>query len=84
MARKAKVIKFEEPIIVGGKEIKEVSMRVPKGKDLKAVSHIVDTHERDMTMVSNLCDLNATMNDFDEMDGKELQQLKKELIVFLT
>lgn len=84
MARKAKKIEFEEPIVVGGKEIKEVTMRVPKGKDLKAVSHIVDTHERDMTMVSNLCDLNATMKDFDEMDGKELQQLKKELIVFLT
>lgn len=83
MARKPKKIKFEEAMVVGGKEIKEVTMRVPKGKDLKAVSHIASVTERDLTLVSNLCDLNMTYEDWDEVDGAEIQLLTGTLRGFL-
>lgn len=84
MARVAKVIKFEEPIVVGGKEIKEVTMRVPKGRDLSAVSGIVDPVERDFTLISNMCGLNATMEEMNEFDACELIQLQGELKSFLS
>lgn len=84
MARVAKVIKFEEPIVVGGKEIKEVTMRVPKGRDLTAISGIADPVERDFTLISNLCDLNATMQEMNEFDACEIIQLQGELKGFLS
>jgi len=83
MARAAKKIKFEEPIVVGGKEIKEVTMRVPKGRDLTAISGIADPVERDFTLISNLCGLNATMEEMNEFDACEIIQLQGELKGFL-
>lgn len=86
MSRKrvAKKIKFEVPIVVGGKEIDEVTMRVPKGRDLTAVSGILDPIERDFTLISNLCDLNATVDDMNEFDAAEIVQLQGELKSFLS
>ncbi len=83
MPRTNKNIVFEEPIIVGKKELNEVTMRVPKAKDLRAVSHIVDPVVRDYTLVSNLCSLNATTEEMDEFGAKELMQMQKELKAFL-
>lgn len=83
MARKDAVIKFEESIVVGGKELKEVKMRVPKGKDLRRVSHVQDPIDRDYTLISNLCDLNATAEEFDEFGIKEIVQMQQALQSFL-
>lgn len=83
MARKNAVIKFEESIVVGGKELKEVTMRVPKGKDLRMVSHVQDPIDRDYTLISNLCDLNATSEEFDEFGIKEIVQMQQALQSFL-
>lgn len=83
MARKPKDIKFKEPIIVGSKEIKEVTMKAPKGKDLMAVSHISNVMERDLTLVSNLCNLNMTFDEWGEVDAAEINLLTSELRGFL-
>ncbi|WP_294962023.1 phage tail assembly protein [Sulfurimonas sp.] len=83
MSRINKKIVFEEPIIVGGKELSEVTMRVPKAKDLRAVSYIEDPVIRDYTLVSNLCSLNASTEEMDEFGAKELMQMQKELKAFL-
>ena len=83
MARVPKTIELEEAIICGSKEIKEVTMRAPKGKDLKAVSHISNTVERDLTLVSNLCGLNMTFDEWDEVDAAEIQLLTGVLRSFL-
>ncbi|WP_294962626.1 phage tail assembly protein [Sulfurimonas sp.] len=82
--RVPKLIKFEVPITVGGKEIEEVTMRVPKGRDLTAVSGILDPIERDFTLVSNLCGLNATVDEMNEFDAAEIVQLQGELKGFLS
>ena len=82
--RKAKKIVFDEPIIVGGKTLKEVTMRVPKGKDLLAVSHIANNSQRDFQLISNLCDMNASLEDFEEFDGAEILLLQGELQSFLS
>lgn len=83
MARKAKKVVFGESIVVSGKEIKEVTMRPPKGKDLRAVSHIINPVERDFAMISNLCGLNATVEEMEEFDGAEIVQLQGALKSFL-
>lgn len=81
--RENKKIAFDEPIIVGGKPIEKVTMRVPKGKDLRAVSHVLNPVERDFQMISNLCDINASIDDFDEFGAKEIIQLQTALQGFL-
>lgn len=83
MARVEKKIVFEEPIVVSDTELNEVTMRVPKAKDLRAVSHIVDPVVRDYTLISNLCSLNATTEEMDEFGAKELMQMQTELKAFL-
>lgn len=83
MARKAKKIVFEEPIVVGGKEITEVTMRVPKGKDSLMVADIVNPIEKDFVLISNLCNLNATVDEMNEIDLKEIVQLQTALRSFL-
>lgn len=83
MSRKIKNIIFIEPIEVGGKEVKEVSMRPPKGKDLKLIQHIKTQWERDNALINNLCDLQANDDDFDNMEAAEYQQLMQGLIGFL-
>jgi len=83
MARKSKKIVFEEPIVVGGKEIKEVTMRVPKGKDSFMVATITNPVERDYVLISNLCDLNATVEELQNADLKEMIQLQVALKSFL-
>ncbi len=81
MAREPKVIKFTEP--VGVKKHKEATMRPPKGKDLKSVSHIKDPLEKDFTMINNLTGLNLTTEEWDEVDAAEVLQLQMALKGFL-
>ena len=83
MSREVKKIVFEEPIIIGKKEIKEVTMRVPKGKDSLMVASITNTIEKDFVFISNLCNLNATVEEMGEIDLKEILQLQAALRSFL-
>jgi len=83
MARVPLNIKFEKPIIISGKEIPEVTMQVPKGKDMHLVSSIANPIERDFVLISNLCGLNATVEEFNEVDLKEIIQLQTALKSFL-
>jgi hypothetical protein len=82
--RVPKKIVFGFPIIVGGKELTEVTMRVPKGKDLIAISGVKDPVIRDFTLISNLCNLNATLEEMQEMDAGELMLLQGAVKVFLS
>ncbi len=83
MAKKPLEIDFKEEIEIAGKTYTQVTMRPPKGKDLRAVSHISQPIDRDLTLISNLCSLNATPEDFDEADAKVVVDLQKALKSFL-
>jgi hypothetical protein len=83
MAREPLVIEFDEAVEIAGKTYEKVTMRVPKGKDLKRVTHIADVYSRDCTMISNLCDLNASVEDFDEIEVLYINQLQAGLRSFL-
>ncbi len=78
--REAKKIIFEQPIIVDGKEIKEVTMRVPKVKDMLGVDHINDPIQREIALIGNLTDLTITMDDVEEWDAAEYNTLQSTLM----
>lgn len=83
MAKEALNIDFKDEVEIAGKKYTQVTMRPPKGKDLRNVSHIPHPIDRDLTLVSNLCGLNATPEDFDEADAKVVLDLQKALKSFL-
>jgi len=78
--REAKKIIFELPILVDGKEVKEVTMRVPKVKDMLAVDHINNPVEREIALIGNLTDLQITMDDVEEWDAAEYTTLQSTLM----
>lgn len=83
MGKQAKDIKFDEAVEIAGKEYNKVTMEAPKGKHLRAVAHIVNPIDRDLTLISNLCGLNATPEDFDEADAVVVVKLQQNLQSFL-
>lgn len=83
MAKTPIIIRFDEKVEIAGKEYTEITMQVPKGKHLRSVSHIVNPIDRDLTLISNLCGLNATPEDFDEADAGVIIELQKNLQSFL-
>ena len=84
MARKPIKVELKDTIVVDGKEIKEVEIRVPKVKDLKAVAHIQDEVEREAMLISNLAGLNVTADEMDEWDASTYMQLVGALRAFLS
>jgi len=68
---------------IAGKKYKEITMPPPKGKHLRAVSHIANAADRDLTLISNLCGLNASPEDFDDADAKVVIRLQQALQSFL-
>lgn len=83
MAQEEKKIDFGYEVEIAGKKYNEVTMQVPKGKHLRGVSHIRNVTDRDLTLAANLCGLNATPEDFDEVEGKVVLKLQKALQDFL-
>ena len=81
--RKPVFIETDYEAEIAGKKYKEVTMQPPKGKHLRAVSHLANAADRDLTLISNLCGLNATPEDFDEADGKVVIKLQQALQSFL-
>ncbi len=77
--REAKKIIFEQAIIVDGKEITEVTMRVPKVKDMFSVDHIEDKIEREIALISNLTGIPMTVDDTEEWDVAEYMALQSTL-----
>ncbi len=84
MARKPIKIELNDAIVVDGKEITQVEMRVPKVKDLKAVAHIQDEVERESTLISNLTGLCVTPQEVEEWDASSYMQLVGALRAFLS
>ncbi len=78
--RVAKKIIFEQPIVVDGKEIKEVTMQVPKVKDMLAVDHIENQVEREIALLGNLTGLQITLDDVEEWDSAEYMTLQSTLM----
>ena len=78
--RVPKKIIFEQPIIVDGKEITEVTMRVPKVKDMLAVDHIESKVEREVALFGNLTGLQITLDDVEEWDSAEYMTLQSTLM----
>lgn len=76
-------IELSEPILVDGKEIKKVEMRVPKVRDVKNVAHFTDDVDKKLTLISNLCGLNSTLEEMYEWSVPAYMQLQKELQTFL-
>lgn len=84
MARKPIKVELTDAIVVDGKEIKQVEMRVPKVKDLKAVAHLSDEVERESMLISNLTGLNVTTQEVEEWDASSYMQLVGALRAFLS
>ena len=82
MSRTIKV-KLDEAIFVGGQEIDKVEMRIPKVKDLKNVTHLIDDVDKELTLISNLCNLNADLEEMYEWSVPSYMQLQKVLQDFL-
>ena len=77
--REAKKIIFEQPIMLNGKAITEVTMRVPKVKDMFAVDHIKDVVEREVALISNLTGIPMTVDDTEDWDVAEYMALQSTL-----
>jgi hypothetical protein len=82
--REDKKVVFKQPVVIGGQTFEEVTMRAPKGKDLRAVSHIQDPVDRDFILIANLCNIQATPEDFDTVDAGEIVDLQMALRGFLS
>ena len=46
-------LELSTPLNIGGKEIKEIVIKEPKLKDLKAVAHILDDFEQTVALIAN-------------------------------
>ncbi len=49
-----KKLEISTPLNIGDKDIKQITLREPKVKDLKAISHIHDELEQTTTLIANL------------------------------
>ena len=78
--REPKKIIFEQPIVVDGKKITEVTMRVPKVKDMLAVDHIENKIDREIALIGNLTGVNITLDDVEEWDAAEYTTLQSTLM----
>ena len=76
-----KIIKFQKPVKIGDKTIKEIKMREPKVKDMRLVSHIENEAERELEMVANLTGL--TPEELDEFPIQSYKEIQKALMDFL-
>ncbi len=72
-------VQLDEVIFVDGNKIESVEMRVPKVKDLKNVSHLTDDVDKELTLISNLCGLTATLDEMYEWSVPSYMQLQKVL-----
>ena len=71
-------LELATPLIVAGKEIKEIVIKEPKVKDLKAVSHIKDDLEQTITLIANKSGFTIDeVEDFPTHIYMKLQELVK-------
>ena len=61
---------------------KELTMREPKVKDMKNVAHIADDFEREITLLSNLCEV--TPQEIEDLSMADFSKLDKALQDFLS
>ena len=62
-------------------DAKEMQMREPKVRDMKNVSHITNDFEKEITLISNLCQ--KTPNEIEELSMSDFAKLDKALQDFL-
>lgn len=74
-------IKFDPPLKFTGGEIREVSMREPKVKDMKAIDAIDGGDlEKEITMISRLTGIN--IEDLDTLGIKNYKKLQDKYASF--
>lgn len=74
-------IKLEHPIEIGNELIEEITMRRPKGKDMKACIKGVNNVAESIALAARLSEQLPVV--FDEMDGADLTAVLDEVGNFL-
>lgn len=74
-------IKLKYPITVNGSEVKELSIRRPKARDLEAMDKAPGQIGKTILLVSNLAEL--TPDEVREIDGEDYSVIAEHLGDFL-
>ena len=78
-----KKIELDYPVTVGGKEIKQITMRRPKVIDQKAANKSATTDEdRETVLFANLCEVSPEI--IDELDMLDYQKVQETYTGFLS
>mgnify|MGYP003536828994 FL=1 len=75
-------LELATPLIVAGKEIKEIVIKEPKVKDLQAVSHIHNDLDRTITLIANKSGF--TIDEMDEIPTHVYMRLRELVKPFLS
>ena len=75
-------LELATPLIVNGKEIKEIVIKEPKLKDLKAVAHILDDFEQTVALIANKSGF--TIDEMDEIPTHVYMRLRELVKPFLS
>ena len=75
-------LELATPLIVAGKEIKEIVIKEPKLKDLKAVAHILDDFEQTVALIANKSGF--TIDEMDEIPTHVYMRLRELVKPFLS
>lgn len=70
-------IKLKYPVMVDGTEYAELNMRRCKVKDRRAAAKQKTDEEREITLISNLCEVPPSV--IDELDSVDYEQLQEVL-----
>ena len=77
-----KQIKLATPIKIDGVEVKVLTMRKPKVRDMLAVDNIPGQAKKEITLMANLCEVTTT--DIEDLDMDDYEQLQETYQSFLS
>lgn len=75
-------LEFSTPLNIGEKEIKEIVIKEPKLKDLKAVAHILDDFDQTVALIANKSGF--TIDEMDEIPTHVYMRLRELVKPFLS
>ncbi len=78
----SKEIKLNAPIKIDGVEVKVLTMRKPKVRDMLAVDNIPGQAKREVALMANLCEV--TTADIEDLDMDDYEQLQETYQSFLS
>ncbi len=73
-------VTLKYPVTVDGQEYTSLTMRRPKVKDRRVAAKQKTDEDKEITLISNLCDVPPSV--IDELDSADYNHLQKALIGF--